>query len=617
MLSALLTYFTQKHLESRLKITSVNFNDPWWTIIWKQKKRAFFVCFGLSIYYSFSTQIPLYLGYIFEQKRIDLFWILAAVWIIVFAFDYFVRITNSILQLHCIHSIYYSAHKFFLTVDPLFHSDRSSGVVLNKTQRASLAFEDILDSFTRDGILEIFASSITVVISFFAVNYTLGIITLFTVFLLVSSNFIIFKNRIPEYEHKFLEADDKLKATSVENLTQAWLIRSTFATNEAIQKLKDKAKKTMSAEAFFWKAFVDLRTTFKNIYVGSICLIGSYLFHLIDTNQITPILAATLILTYMKGTHDLTKIDKPLRLFFRAYTRIINFYNFMHHFGKRTFPVLSNKEALDEEQETKSKDGITSVIMDNIFFDYTEDARIFSGHSMHLIVNESQRPKLYGVIGPSGVGKTTLISVLGGQLKPTKGSVLINDVDIYDIDDISRRQRIVLQSQVASSMRGTLAYNLLFGLPTDQTIYHEDDLISALKRVGLWDLFKTKNGLKTFIGDGGTNLSGGQRQRLNFASLYLRAQYYKPEIVLIDEPTSSLDQVSEKAITNMILELAQDMVTIVIAHRIKTLENAVGIMDFSLLATEQEMRFYSFEELLKHSDYYNNLLHDGDDSFNE
>ncbi|MBL4588119.1 ATP-binding cassette domain-containing protein, partial [Candidatus Babeliales bacterium] len=127
----------------------------------------------------------------------------------------------------------------------------------------------------------------------------------------------------------------------------------------------------------------------------------------------------------------------------------------------------------------------------------------------------------------------------------------------------------------------------------------------------------TKNGLKTFIGDGGTNLSGGQRQRLNFASLYLRAHYYKPEIVLIDEPTSSLDQMSEKAITNMILELSKDMVTIVIAHRIKTLENAVGIMDFSLLAEEQEMRFYSFADLLKHSDYYNNLLHEGDDSFNE
>jgi ABC-type transport system involved in cytochrome bd biosynthesis fused ATPase/permease subunit len=140
-------------------------------------------------------------------------------------------------------------------------------------------------------------------------------------------------------------------------------------------------------------------------------------------------------------------------------------------------------------------------------------------------------------------------------------------------------------------------------------MYGDDDLINVLDRVGLWSLFKAKNGLKTFIGDGGLNLSGGQRQRLNFAGLYLRAKFYKPEIVLIDEPTSSLDEVSERAITQMIIELAKEMVTIVIAHRLKTLDAAIGIMDFSLLSEKKNMEFYSYETLEKKSKYYKKLLH--------
>ena len=106
----------------------------------------------------------------------------------------------------------------------------------------------------------------------------------------------------------------------------------------------------------------------------------------------------------------------------------------------------------------------------------------------------------------------------------------------------------------------------------------------------------------------GLNLSGGQRQRLNFASLYLRAKYFKPVLILIDEPTSSLDDISEKAITAMISELSQKALTLVIAHRLHTLADATGILDFSLIDKEKEMRFYPREELEKRSPYYKKLI---------
>jgi ABC-type multidrug transport system fused ATPase/permease subunit len=256
-----------------------------------------------------------------------------------------------------------------------------------------------------------------------------------------------------------------------------------------------------------------------------------------------------------------------------------------------------------------------SVITNDLHFDYNEKTQVFEGHNLQLEIEESQANKLYGIIGPSGTGKTTLISILGGQLKPTKGNIFICGTDIYAVNDLVRRQLITMQMQTATSLRGELRYNMLFGLPEDvQTngvdgvVYDDDYLIEVLQKVGLWNLFKDKDGLQTLIGEGGLNLSGGQRQRLNFAGLYLRAKHFKAKLILIDEPTSSLDEISEKAITGMIKELSGFALTLVVAHRLKTLDEAVAILDSSLITSSKEMKFYTRTELLKNSQYYRDLM---------
>lgn len=251
-----------------------------------------------------------------------------------------------------------------------------------------------------------------------------------------------------------------------------------------------------------------------------------------------------------------------------------------------------------------------SIRMVNIDFNYNENTLVFNSHNLKLNIKESQKNKLYGIIGPSGTGKTTLISILGGQLNPQKGDVLINNINIYKVDDLVRRSLIAMQMQTATSLRGKLKYNLLFGLPEKENkeVYEDSYLIDILVKVGLWSLFESKDGLDTLIGEGGLNLSGGQRQRLNFAGLYLRAKHFKPNIILIDEPTSSLDELSEKAITQMILDLASDALTLVVAHRLKTLDEAIGILDSSLIKDQKEMVFYTRKELEIESQYYRDLI---------
>lgn len=256
-----------------------------------------------------------------------------------------------------------------------------------------------------------------------------------------------------------------------------------------------------------------------------------------------------------------------------------------------------------------------TIIAHNLSFDYNAKTQVFNKHSFSLEVNQNQSNKLYGIIGPSGTGKTTLISILGGQLKPTSGKIEIDGTDIYAVTDLVRRTLISMQMQTSTSLRGKLKYNMLFGLPDlweeseDFTpTYTDEYLIEVLKNVGLWRLFEGKDGLDTLIGEGGLNLSGGQRQRLNFAGLYLRAKYFKPSLILIDEPTSSLDEISELAITKMINELAQNAITLVVAHRLKTLDQAVAIFDSSLLESSNQMEFMTKPQLMQKSQYYQDLM---------
>jgi ABC-type multidrug transport system fused ATPase/permease subunit len=253
-----------------------------------------------------------------------------------------------------------------------------------------------------------------------------------------------------------------------------------------------------------------------------------------------------------------------------------------------------------------------NITLNNIFYQFPNTNNpVFTGLNFNLtedVIKENNTNHLYGIIGPSGVGKTTLISILGGQLKPDKGQVLIDNQDIYNIYDSDRRQLIAYQMQTATNLRGNVRTNLVFGIynSNGEELFTDEVLIDLLSKVGLWKIFQEKEGLDTLIGEGGLNLSGGQRQRLNFASLYLRAKFYNPVLVLIDEPTSSLDEISEQAITSLINELSSQSIVLVVAHRLVTIANAKGIIDMSNV-TDLPITPLSKAQLLDVSQYYQDL----------
>ena len=172
-------------------------------------------------------------------------------------------------------------------------------------------------------------------------------------------------------------------------------------------------------------------------------------------------------------------------------------------------------------------------------------------------------------VGPSGSGKTTLVKLLVGLYAPQSGRILYNGIAGDAVDLNSIREQIGLVTQDTQLFAGTIRENLLFVNP----LASDDECTDALRQAACDGLLARANrGLDTVIGEGGVKVSGGERQRLSIARALLR----RPHLLVFDEATSSLDSITEEAISQTIREVAasQRVITIMIAHRLSTILHA-------------------------------------------
>lgn len=583
-------------------IIPVDFNASWWQLFTKQPARLASIILPQIITRSFGTLTPIIITSILSVQRWDYFALFVVAWVMAVALNYFSNFNFTKLLLST-QSIQYYANQLLLTLDPILHANRATGKIIAKIERSMRAYREVMEI----GIHDLIFTAVEVITSVAAVMYYDVKLGLFAIACIMFIAFFagvayIINNRafLPHY----ISAEDTLKNTALENLAQIMLIRSTFAGNEAHKRLRQQTQASIAIERASLSSFYLMNALMQLLYFLMFLGLLGYIMILTKQHAITELAATGLLLTFFRGTYNVTKLGRRIYWFISCIDQIEDLFAFMRDFGHPTFPVLGDRNF----ELPLNKEGNIVIKAVNLRFRYNTNAQIFNDHSLLLTIVPTQKNKLYGIIGPSGMGKTTLLSILGGQLKPQEGTITINGINIYSFDDYARRRLIAIQNQTASMLRGSVRFNLLFGLPQDKQLYTDSELQSVLERVGLWSLFDTRNGLETFIGEGGFTLSGGQRQRFNFASLYLRAKYYKPLLILMDEPTSSLDEVSELAITAMISELAVQSVVFVIAHRLHTLENATGLLDISLMKETTKMRFYTPEILAEKSAYYRSLL---------
>ena len=164
------------------------------------------------------------------------------------------------------------------------------------------------------------------------------------------------------------------------------------------------------------------------------------------------------------------------------------------------------------------------------------------------------------LIGPSGAGKTTIVDLIVGLYRPKAGSILVDDVNLTEIDLKAWRKIIGYVPQELTLLKGNVIDNMTFGDPN----LSEADVNEALRLAGASGFVNAlPDGVRTDIGTMGAKLSGGQRQRLSLA----RALVHKPRLLLLDEVTSALDEVTEAQICNNIGELAGQLTIVAITHR--------------------------------------------------
>lgn len=169
-------------------------------------------------------------------------------------------------------------------------------------------------------------------------------------------------------------------------------------------------------------------------------------------------------------------------------------------------------------------------------------------------------------VGESGSGKTTLAKLLLNFYQPEKGEILIDGNNIQDLDFHKLREKISYVSQESFFFSGTIEENLSLGIDNDVTL---EDIVNAAKRAKAHDFINTLPlRYSTLLEENASNLSGGQRQRLSITRAILK----KPDILILDEATSNLDSVTEKAISETIDEYCQGITTIIIAHRLSTIK---------------------------------------------
>ncbi|MGB9696359.1 MAG: ABC transporter ATP-binding protein [Ignavibacteria bacterium] len=235
--------------------------------------------------------------------------------------------------------------------------------------------------------------------------------------------------------------------------------------------------------------------------------------------------------------------------------------------GERIFEVLDYPIEVKEVPQAVFIDKFNDKIeLKNVSFSYDGNKYILK--NLNLTIHKSE---LLAIVGHSGVGKTTVADLIARFYDVTEGKILIDGIDIRNIKLESLRKLIGIVPQETILFNDTIRNNITFGLEN----VTDEEVINAAKFANAYEfIMETENGFDTIVGERGTRLSGGQKQRIAIARSILR----NPQILILDEATSSLDSESETLVQEAFEKLMKNRTSIVIAHRLSTVRNADKIV---------------------------------------
>jgi ABC-type multidrug transport system fused ATPase/permease subunit len=238
--------------------------------------------------------------------------------------------------------------------------------------------------------------------------------------------------------------------------------------------------------------------------------------------------------------------------------------------GERVFEILDQPLIIQDPKHPKPfPEGLLEICYQSVFFSYPDREEIIE--NLNLILPAG---KVTALVGHTGAGKSTVANLLLRYYDVNDGSVKINDVDVRSINLTELRSNIGFVAQDPFLFDGTVKDNLRLARENAT----DDEIISALKGARSWEFVsRLPHGLNTAIGERGIRLSMGEKQRLTIARVLLK----NPPLIILDEATSSVDSITEKAIQEALDLLIENRTVLVIAHRLSTVRRAdhIVVMD--------------------------------------
>jgi len=467
------------------------------------------------------------------------------------------------------------AHSFSLPY--AVFEDQRSGELLQKLQKARLDSQQLILSFV-DIIFVSLVGIVFVLIYAFFVHWLIGLLY-FLIIPVLGGTIFFLGRKIKAIQKNIVIESANLAGSTTETIRNVELVKSLGLEDQETKRLNDVNNKVLNLELSKLKVIRTLSFTQGTIVNAMRSAILFAMLWLIILQKIT--LGEFLSLWFYS---------------FYIFSPLGDIGTVASQYQEARGSLEKLEEILTIKPEEKPADavrlhGLKAIEFKDVSFGYQEGQQAAVKNIGFTIKNGDT----LAFAGYSGSGKTTLIKLILGLYRPTKGSIFMNGVDSSKIDFDALRGTIGYVSQETQLFAGTLRENLLFVHPSAT----DEDCWEALRNASVTAIAERGGqGLNTRIGEGGIKISGGERQRLAIARALLR----KPDLIIFDEATSSLDSITEKSITDTIKDIARshpDLITIMIAHRLSTIAHAGTIY---VLQKGSIVEQGSHAELLRNAD---------------
>lgn len=471
-----------------------------------------------------------------------------------------------------------------------FHSDRKTGKISKEFARGVSAIEEYLDAFVFNFIPLGFRFLVILVV-FLWVDWIIGLLLAGLVLLFCAFN-LLMTIRLQHRREESITADDEGHRRAIDAIMNAEAVKYFHTEKQEIDRYAamrvDWQKKKLK-EWTGWTYALSTQIAIEGVMV--ILVVATMLWRLLHIQN--------------------GALDLPNFVFIIGYLGFVigmlwDFQSWVRHFYEALTDLSAFFSYFDKEQEIQDAPAAQSlivsrgiIIFDHVTFGYGEHGSSRGPEKIILDDVSFTIPsgKSVAFVGPSGVGKSTIMKLLYRFYDPVSGGIFIDGQNIASVTQSSLRAALAIVPQEAALFNDTVAYNIGYAQPHAT----RDEIERAARFARIHEFVKTlPRGYDTLIGERGVKLSGGERQRLSIARAVLR----QAPILVLDEATSSLDSATEADIQESLRKLMHGRTSLIIAHRLSTIMHADLIIVMNNGGIE---KIGTHEELLVHGGLYQRL----------